>query len=361
MAILSDRIMLKDIRAFEVSQRHPAYLTNARNVEALGRAEEYLSDYEKDELKVMAKDYKLFAEYINAFGGDKRDNLLNKLQDSASFDIREYLDSHRIVAYGQQKEYENYLDFQKLRQFMGAYNALKNLRRNDKLTPDDGYNLLNMIASSENYVRDFLNNKFDLYTDDIPLFKRYIQITLENNDQLCRRALDKIETGDYNVREYETPKSSAEKFGEKLLLKISSFKSKAKSFFAGTKKKISGFFKNILSHSENIQVKASPSIVTVAAVTALTLVSDTHAKQMSTQREYNFKNKHEIKTKSEDNDNEKTAAYGRTKIIEDINADILKEHSIRTARKNISKINPHNFRNLKELREARARLNKSGR
>ena len=89
---MTDKKLKKDLnRYFRLAKKNFPLRYNSERIEIEDRAFEILNLFERGCLNISGQDYAAWADYINIFGGPDKECLLEKLQKSAGFDVRQYL------------------------------------------------------------------------------------------------------------------------------------------------------------------------------------------------------------------------------------------------------------------------------
>ena len=86
-------VFLRDcIRKFNyITQNNLEMYKNVQLEHLQSVADEYFEHFQRDELDIQATETQTFADYIDTFGLEQKDKLLDKLQEQVFYDVREYL------------------------------------------------------------------------------------------------------------------------------------------------------------------------------------------------------------------------------------------------------------------------------
>jgi hypothetical protein len=177
------------------------------------RLQEYLEkqsdrifeSFTEGHLTLEKNQYKLFARYIDAFGGVNTDEYFKKLQELADFDIKEYVENSKRSwwsnMFNQKKTNSQAKTPRQMKKEMKKY--VKACRKGDEFSAHD------IREDAEMYVSSFLRDEIPLPSKDEILFKEYIHVILypvyEDSD--AEKALKKLRAHDYKVD--ETPQKSS--------------------------------------------------------------------------------------------------------------------------------------------------------
>ena len=177
------------------------------------RLQEYLEkqsdrifeSFTEGHLTLEKNQYKLFARYIDAFGGANTDEYFKKLQELADFDVKEYVENSKrswwSKMFNQKKTNSQAKTPRQMKKEMKKY--VKACRKGDEFSAHD------IREDAEMYVSSFLRDEIPLPSKDEILFKEYIHVILYPvyEDSNAEKALKKLRAHDYKVD--ETPQKSS--------------------------------------------------------------------------------------------------------------------------------------------------------
>lgn len=88
---ISGMILRDDVAYYQSHAKDFSPAGNMRMQRISERAQEYFELFSKNKLLVNPSDYPTFAEYIDAFADDNKEELLTKMRESTGFDAKTYL------------------------------------------------------------------------------------------------------------------------------------------------------------------------------------------------------------------------------------------------------------------------------
>lgn len=171
------------------------------------RLQEYLEkqsdrifeSFTEGHLTLEKNQYKLFAKYIDAFGGWHADEYFKQLQELADFDVKEYVENSKRSwwnnMFNQKKKGIQAKTPHRMKKEMKRY--VKACRKGDEFKTHE------LRQEAEDYVESFLNNKFALHKGDEKILKDYIKVILYPvyTGSEGEKALKKIADNDYQKAE----------------------------------------------------------------------------------------------------------------------------------------------------------------
>ena len=176
---ISKKLLKKDIDEYSRLNRKKFTAGRYAKISEIEyRANRFLTKFSQDEVQI--DDVKLWALYINTFG--KNDELLDKLQSRADFDVRAYLEKKNT---GALEKVGNFLGMNKQPYFSASvlrkkYNNYKNACQKSYGAPlfRGKYNRLaqKLRTEAQDYVDAYAAGKFMLRPEDYQEFRNYIKI-----------------------------------------------------------------------------------------------------------------------------------------------------------------------------------------
>lgn len=202
------RQSIKEMR--EIQQGTYSQKKHNKKLDLEEKAEHYLRMYLRDELEINTKDYESFAAYIDVFAHVDKEELFNKLQEKAGFDVRESVVKKPRQTWWQKlwhKEKHPYLNtakltkrirrFERMRQTMDAHglHGTKLSNRIHKLSQD-----------AFSYIEAYNQGLYSPKAEDVEAFTRYIKTMGQfYKDSPAEQAVKKLEKEAANVVSMPTP------------------------------------------------------------------------------------------------------------------------------------------------------------
>lgn len=197
---VTGRSLRRDISAFVRLKKASFSQKNYyRQEEILDRAENILNQYRHGQLQIEPKDYPVLAEYINKFAYYHKDELLDKLQSKADFDIQIYLEDKSKTLWQRlfPKKENNLLQASQMKSAIKKYTLMLNkASKNSFYNPNLAIKIEQLSDEAERNVNAFLIGKLDIAPQDLDIFAQYIKVfnTSIYERSPAEQALDKIET-----------------------------------------------------------------------------------------------------------------------------------------------------------------------
>ena len=196
MAIqMTDKKLKKDLnRYFRLAKKNFPLRYNSERIEIEDRAFEILNLFERGCLNISGQDYAAWADYINIFGGPDKECLLEKLQKSAGFDVRQYLqNSKRLLPIAPSTSKAKYLPGWRLTLKYRAFrNACKKLR-NSRTYNASAYNKASRLhREAEEYLEAFAKGNIKVKNNDAYALRDYFCIMFEVKSDRADKAIQSL-------------------------------------------------------------------------------------------------------------------------------------------------------------------------